>query len=814
MLRESRTPKGSQDDYTPNMGVRAIRARIQCDPETLQHLWRTHCVFNQRLPVAIGWLFRMRRGECGADDAQRALYKEIADFVIGAPAKSNFDYLMNSVSKPSLDWMPGTAKKIKVKVQRDGRTEEITGETWADRAVDLLSRRVLLYDKRAVYGDLPQSMTAVVIRDAAAAIASHDALTKIWQAESKEWTERKEKWEREHPEYMRLRDRFAEGECDRRGRFGKRSERDHAYLDWLEKNPTLAAWRGGEARVVPLDDHAKDRVAKAKRWKQASKRAEEFWKVNPELHALHRLHIEYEREFARRRRTSTNKWREGFKRRPTFTTPDPLRHPRWCQFNAPQTSPPGYKDLTLPAHRRSPGSLRMRLLTGPRADGKHPDEWIDIQFRADPRMAALRRVSRRRTITRGARAGQEVEAAHAYCFRDDQLGVERDARISGVRLIFRGLPPRNGYTLSPERPPPGLTPYLVFTVEVKDQPRTERAKKITFHETGEQTKSGKRRKRKALPEGLVSVAVDLDARGVGFLTRAVSGLPESAWTHDGVQVVQSRYLDIRERIANGDGAADWLEGPTLEHIRDHKRQIGRARRQRGKPVKGERSHIRLQSHITNMGEDRFKKAARKIVNEAFRGCNTRTGEAHPRADVLLMEDLKWFNPDAIRERGINRMLANWNRAHLMQFIEQFAADAGLRHGKAERVSAWGTSQVCSKCGALGKRYRIERDAVSRRPVLRFAGVNEPLPLFACPNPKCRGRRPERPGRPFTCNADHNASINLHRRYVLGDAATAAFSALPKDASEKRDALGRIEQILRPALERLHKLSANDLETPF
>ncbi len=262
------------------------------------------------------------------------------------------------------------------------------------------------------------------------------------------------------------------------------------------------------------------------------------------------------------------------------------------------------------------------------------------------------------------------------------------------------------------------------------------------------------------------------------------------------------------------GDAIWSAGPTLEHIRDHKREVARARRERGKPVRGERSHVRLQSHITNMGQDRFKKAARVIINEAWHGVNRRTGEEYPRADVLIMENLKWFNPDAIRERGINRMLANWNRSHLMAFIEQFAKDAGIRHGAMERVSAWGTSQVCSKCGALGRRYRIERDRDSGRPMVRFASLGEPLPLFACPNPACRGRNQTEPDRPFTCNADHNASINLHRRYVLGDRAVQAFLALPKDQEEKRAMLEEIGALLRPALERLHRLHDADLATPF
>ena len=779
------------------MGTRSFLLRVDCDAQPLLSLWRTHCVFNQRLPDAIRWLFRMRRGECGDTEELRALYREVADFIIAARENLNFDYLMNSVSMSGREWKPDTAIRA--------------GATWTDQALRWQRQGILLYDKRKVYGDLPGSITSVILREAKAVVASYDTLVNQWQDEYADWRRRKEQWERNHPEYMRLRDRFRRGEEERHGRFTRRAERDDAYLEWLKANPDLAAWRGGEAKVVDPDEEAERRIARAKRWKRASKRAEEFFRVNPELYALHRLHMQYEREFVRRRKRN-NKWREGFKLRPTFTMPDPLLHPRWLLFNAPQTQPTGYKDLVLPSRAGRAGSIRLKLLVDTKNNGKYPSDWVHVSYRADPRLAAIRREQATRQVTRGRERGTQKPVVR-YIFRDDQMGIDRPVTIKGARLILRGLPPRTGYVLSEEHPPRGIVPYLSLTVEIRDLPKTKRATAITISDTGEKTKSGKTRKKKILPDGLVSCAVDLDVHGIGFFTRAISGLPESEWTHDGLKVIQSKHLDVGHLETRG-GYEIWSAGPTLEHIRDHKREIARARRKRGKPVRGERSHIRLQSHISNMGEDRFKKAARAIINEAWRGVNLRTGDEYPRADVLIMEDLKWFNPDAIRERGINRMLANWNRSHLMAFIEQFARDAGIQHGAMERVSAWGTSQVCSKCGALGRRYRIERDRDSRRPVLRFASLGEPLPLFACPNPECRGRNQTEPDRPFTCNADHNASINLHRRYVLGERAVKEFLALPKDRQAKQKRLDRIDALLRPALTRLHRLDDSDLATPF
>jgi len=768
------------------------------------HLWRTHCVFNQRLPALLKRLFAMRRGEVGGNEAQRQVYQRVAQFVLARDAKDSVD-LLNAVSLRKRS--ANSAFKKKATISCNGQAREVTGEEVFAEAVALASKGVFAYDKDDMRAGLPDSLFQPLTRDAVACMRSHEELVATWKKEYREWRDRKSEWEAEpeHALYLNLRPKFEEGEAARGGRFRKRAERDHAYLDWLEANPQLAAWRRkAPPAVVPIDEAGKRRIARAKAWKQASVRAEEFWKRNPELHALHKIHVQYLREFVRPRRTRRNKRREGFKQRPTFTMPDPVRHPRWCLFNAPQTSPQGYRLLRLPQSRRTVGSVELRLLTGPSDGAGFPDAWVNVRFKADPRLAQLRPVKVPRTVTRGKNKGAKVEA-DGFRYYDDQLLIERDAQVSGVKLLFRDI------RMAPFADKPiedrllSATPYLVFAVEIKDEARTERAKAIRFDETSELTKSGK--KRKTLPAGLVSVAVDLDTRGVGFLTRAVIGVPEIQQTHHGVRLLQSRYVAVGQVEARASGEAEWSPGPDLAHIARHKREIRRLRQLRGKPVKGERSHVRLQAHIDRMGEDRFKKAARKIVNEALRGSNPAAGDPYTRADVLLYESLETLLPDAERERGINRALLRWNRAKLIEHLKRMCDDAGIRHFP---VSPFGTSQVCSKCGALGRRYSLARE--NGRAVIRFGWVER---LFACPNPECPGRRPDRPDRPFTCNSDHNASVNLHRVFALGDQAVAAFRALaPRDSPARTLAVKRVEDTLRPQLMRVHKLADAGVDSPF
>lgn len=788
------------------MGVRAIRTRIECDRETLLALWLTHRVFNERLPNMIARLFAMRRGEVGATQEQRDVYQRVARFVLARDSQDAVD-LLNAVSLKKRSAKSTFSKKATIKWS-DAEEREVTGEEVFAKAVEWAAQGIFAYEKEAMRDGLPDSMFQPLTRDAVAYISGHDELVRNWEREHAEWLKKKAEWEGgdEHKKYLALRPRFEAFEQSVGGKAGKRRERWHLYLKWLRENPDLAGWRGGAKTVNAIDAQAQARVARAKPWQQRSVEAEEFWKANPELAALDKLHGFYRREFIRRRRTKRNKWKEGFKQRPTFTLPDPILHPRWALFNAPQTSPNGYRALSLPKGRADFGSVELCLLTGDRDAGEWPREWKSVRFRSDPRLAQFSERTETTTFGKGKKKGQ-AKTRQSFFYTDNQLGgIKRPAQIRGAKLILEDIRLNDDGSLK------SATPYLVFACTIEDLPQTERARAIQWSETGEVTKSGNKRKSKKLPSGLVTCAVDLGIRNLGFLTLAVASDDPS----DDVRVLRSRNQWLGETEDRGNHAGRWSAGPDLAHIGSHKREIKRLRRLRGKPVKGEESHIELQRHIDGMGKDRFKKAARAIVNFALNVDNvacSKTGEVYPRADVLILEKLAGFIPDAERERGVNRALVAWNRGQLVTRIKEVAADAGL---KLFEVHPAGTSQCCSKCGALGRRYSIARDDESHQPIIRFGWVEK---LFACPNPKCSGRDPRKPERPFTCNSDHNASVNLHRQFVLPDNGGKPAEVHKKEWTDRtkpdREAFIRsMEDALRPALERLHGLPLTEPETPF
>jgi hypothetical protein len=175
------------------MSVRAIQARIQCDRSLPDHLWRTHRVFNERLPRILSFLFKMRRGECGRSNEERGLYQEIARFILARNSK-DAPYLLNSVSIK--DWTPNTAKKMKAKTAgSNGGQIELSGADRADRAAKLSKHGALLYDKAEVLGDLPDSLRQMVVRECAAIIRGHDELVENWNEDHAKWVGRKQDWE-------------------------------------------------------------------------------------------------------------------------------------------------------------------------------------------------------------------------------------------------------------------------------------------------------------------------------------------------------------------------------------------------------------------------------------------------------------------------------------------------------------------------------------------------------------------------------------------------------------------------------------------
>jgi hypothetical protein len=473
-------------------------------------------------------------------------------------------------------------------------------------------------------------------------------------------------------------------------------------MRFLESNPQLAAWRGGPAVINAIPREAKERIRKARPNRRASAEAEEFFKVNPELKALDETHGKYEETYVRRH--ANRRFVDGFSLPPTLTLPQLPLHPCWYTFKKDAS----YWNLEF-RRKRSAAVGEIEFMNPIQIQGQRRYERVHVAFRGIRRLALLRRVAANEVVTHG-------RDKYTWCL-DHPTATQaehrsRAAEVKGIKLIFRPATP-NG------------TPYLVFTVALADRPRSDGADRLI--------------KEKKVSEGLVSCAADLVMRHPHLAAVSIAVATESENGELFPRIVRTGFVSASEIEQTGKHPGRSSPGPSLKHQALHKQRL-RALRRGNRAVKGSTRHRVFQQHVTNMGEDVCRKAARKLVNFALFGWADRA------ADVLAVENLRALRADARRERGLNTGLINWRRGHTTEWTKLFAESDGLLF-REER--AYWTSQVCSRCLRLGRRYTPHRNGETGLVEPRFGTVEK---LFACPAPGCQ----------IDVNADLNASVNLHR----------------------------------------------------
>ena len=570
----------------------------------------------------------------------------------------------------------GASRFLEAVTSIDWKPKQEKGE-WQKIAADLIREGILLFDRNRNFEGLGKHRFHRRLFDGSFQILiGHQELVALWKQDHVKWQKEKDDFEQENPEYMKIRPVLEAFEAEH-GKAAKRRQRWHKWLAFLRNSPNLAAWRGGEAVIHEINEDAKKRIDKARRNKRNKIESEEFYKANPAIKELDPKHGYYQREYVRlwaKRRNS-----DGFKHRPTFTEPSAEKHPFWFSFQKNDQ----YKKLDLKSC-----IINIPLLS--EDESKYTWKRYTLKFKLDRRLRDhLRQLPPDRHVGKG-------KTKYSYIFSDKELSIDRPAEIRGAKLIFR-----------PARPDGKI--YLSFTCETPDLPgrlsiKQQSCDKYSTQWVYKETK-------KILDQiDPITLAVDLGIRHLGAATVRRDG-----------KIVRSRF--VREENSAG-------SGPRLSSIKNHKRNLSKIRKKRGKPIKGEESCIELQKHVNDMSEDRFKKGARRIVNFAFKnGC-----------DLIIMERLGGLIPDAEKERGINRALINWNRGNIVKWVKQLANDAGIR--VVEVYPHW-TSQLCSRCGSMGARFTAEKG------ILKFEQVGK---MFACPD--CG----------YIANGDHNASVNLHKRF--------------------------------------------------
>jgi putative transposase len=217
-------------------------------------------------------------------------------------------------------------------------------------------------------------------------------------------------------------------------------------------------------------------------------------------------------------------------------------------------------------------------------------------------------------------------------------------------------------------------------------------------------KARKVMERKQDPD-LVTVAVDLNVKNLAVITVRKHG-----------RIIQTVFV-----------ADHGLDAHRYRHLK----RIAKKQWLSGRPIKGEHSNQQLWRHIDRLNEDAAHKVGRQIASVCARypGC------------VLLFERLRKIKPGpGSKSRRMNRRRANQVRGKISAHTK---AKAYLQQVVTVEVNPHGTSQYCSRCGALGERFSYRG---GKRIVEKWGK------LFWCR--VCH----------YEAHADFNASVNVHRSF--------------------------------------------------
>lgn len=321
---------------------------------------------------------------------------------------------------------------------------ELLDSGWRDLRVQLGTRS--MFDREVLTPGWGTAARRCLYDATGARLRSYWKLLENWHREHRTWLDRKAEFEQENRDYLEGFKSAFDAFYREEGQSDGRRTRWVRYLEFLKAHPEFTAFRGlGDGQTVVLPSGPEYERALAEHQRRSRKipttgvELRFLLEANPGLEALHEVDQEYRDKYLRESRKRRNA--DGFTVPPSFTLPDPLRHPVWMEF---QRGDKGYELLELCQSGR-PGRLMLTL------PGKKK---VELQFQGGDRMAELQPLA------------QPVEFGrdrYEFTWTDRQKRSWL-AQIQGIKLVFKRVRDLRERAVKPG------APLLFFSLDLRRQP--------------------------------------------------------------------------------------------------------------------------------------------------------------------------------------------------------------------------------------------------------------------------------------------------------------------------------------------------------
>ena len=679
----------------------SLSGKFLVNQETLSLLWQTHAAFNAKVRQSLDIIQKILSDDTA--DPYSLFCKEVVQCIINAPDgfKSHKD-VMDALSRVKI---AGYTRKPFV---ANTSSISVLGESLAKKAEDYIAKGKTAFDIKELKGPFSIAFYAQVWSTAFAVLTS-EIQSKI--------NHRKEKqqWKEDLQAFLQNTDnkRFlaAAKKIDdfkrTKAASGKRN-RDNFWYEFFDflACQDFAQWKNDNEVFQPLSNEDWEAVNQSKPSRKTNAFKRKLFALNPSIQELYEQYKEYEQKFLKGKRPDR---KPSFHRGKSYSQPDGTGAGKGIQyytFSAPCTGNPqdGYFDLKYNVNKQLvTATFQIEDPNAEVADkqNKHPKK--QLQVKCDPRLGRF-----------SPKYQDEIKKQNKYLYNDPVDGKEKDAEISGIKLVFRNVKLNDDKTLK------SADAYAVIRVEIEATKLTDKAKQVwTEDSTG--------KKKKQLPDNMRFAAIDATFMNKG-------GYIAIARRENNKTIIEKQLVIHATRKPN-------FIGPHLQRIKSEDKGLRRRKRLSGS---------KYPSNLAKHHQQRKEEALHRLSHAIIKTC------LQYQCEMLVIENLRNFKTSNNNTRTQNRAYSLFSAAKREQLLTSLAQRYGI---KIVSTHAALTSITCHRCSSIGVRFHQGK---SKNP--KNQNTPHQIQLFK----SATGRRFYCPNCNTEQDADLNAACNIAKTFVKED----------------------------------------------